>query len=63
MVLAREDRAARLVLSTPEAWDWLSTEDHELLGHLPEPHGPLLAWLEAKAAKLYARKQRYGDAL
>ena len=23
----------------------------------------LLAWLEAKAAKLYARKQRYGDAL
>lgn len=23
----------------------------------------LLAWLEAKAAKLYDRKQRYGDAL
>ncbi|MNZ51540.1 Lipopolysaccharide core heptose(I) kinase RfaP [compost metagenome] len=23
----------------------------------------LLAWLEGKAAKLYARKQRYGDAL
>ena len=47
-LLAREDRAARLVLSTPEAWDWLSTEDHELLGHLPEPHGTLFAWLEGQ---------------
>jgi heptose I phosphotransferase len=24
---------------------------------------PLLNWLEGKANKLYARKQRYGDAL
>ncbi len=47
-LLAREDRTARLVLSTPEAWDWLSAEDHELLGHLPEPHGALFAWLEGQ---------------
>lgn len=47
-LLAREDRAARLVLSTPEAWDWLGAEDHDLLGHLPEPHGALFAWLEGQ---------------
>jgi DNA primase len=30
------------------AWDWLSADDHHLLGHLPAPHGPLFAWLEGQ---------------
>lgn len=41
-----------------------------LTGYFQQPlrrilaeEAPLLAWLEGKAEKLYARKQRYGDAL
>jgi DNA primase len=45
-LLGRADRVARIVLAQPEAWDWLSAEDHQLLAQEPEPHGPLFAWLE-----------------
>lgn len=47
-VVRREDRALGLLLSNPVAWDALSADDHHLLAELPEPHGPLFAWLEAQ---------------
>ncbi|HEX5806665.1 MAG TPA: DNA primase [Macromonas sp.] len=47
-LLGRADRVARIVLSTPEAWAWLSADDHHLLSHEPAPHGPLFAWLETQ---------------
>ncbi len=47
-LLGRADRVARIVLTTPEAWDWLSADDHQLLAHEPEPHGALFAWLETQ---------------
>ena len=47
-VLGRADRVARIVLSTPDAWDWLTNEDHHLLAHESDPHGPLFAWLETQ---------------
>lgn len=46
--LGKADRVARIVLGTPEAWDWLTAEDHHLLALEPEPHGPLFAWLEGQ---------------
>ncbi len=45
---SRSDRAVGLLLANAQAWDSLSGEDHALLAHLPEPHGPLFAWLEAQ---------------
>jgi DNA primase len=45
-LLGRGDRIARIVLTTPEAWDWLTADDHALLAAEPPPHGPLFAWLE-----------------
>ena len=45
---SRSDRAVGLLLANAQAWDLLSAEDHALLAHLPEPHGPLFAWLEAQ---------------
>jgi DNA primase len=47
-LLGRADRVARIVLATPEAWDWLTADDHQLLGHEPTPHGPLFSWLESQ---------------
>ncbi len=47
-LLGRADRVARIVLSTPQAWDWLTADDHHLLALEPEPHGPLFAWLESQ---------------
>ena len=47
-LLGRGDRIARIVLTTPEAWDWLTADDHALLAQEPPPHGPLFAWLEAQ---------------
>jgi len=44
--LDNPDRVARIVLSTPQAWDWLTDHDHQLLAGLPEPHGPMFGWLE-----------------
>ncbi len=45
---SREDRVLRLLLTEPQSWDRLSTEEHHLLAHLPAPHGPLFAWLESQ---------------
>ena len=44
---SREDRAVGLLLANAAAWDSLSADDHTLLAHLPAPHGPVFAWLEA----------------
>lgn len=40
------DHAVRLLLQHNELWADLSPDDHHLLHDLPEPHGPLIAWLE-----------------
>ncbi len=45
---SRSDRAVGLLLANAQAWDQLGADDHTLLAHLPEPHGPLFAWLEAQ---------------
>jgi DNA primase len=47
-LLGRGDRVARIVLSAPQAWDWLTADDHQMLSHEPPPHGPLFAWLESQ---------------
>ena len=47
-LLSCSDRIARIVLTAPEAWDWLTADDHALLAQEPPPHGPLFAWLEAQ---------------
>ena len=44
----RTDRAVGLLLANAAAWDGLSADDHSMLAHLPEPHGPVFAWLEAQ---------------
>jgi DNA primase len=45
---SRADRAVGLLLANAQAWDGLTADDHSLLAHLPAPHGPLFAWLEAQ---------------
>ena len=45
---SRGDRAVGLLLANAQGWEQLSAEDHSLLAHLPDPHGSLLAWLEAQ---------------
>jgi len=45
---SREDRVLRLLLTEPQSWDRLTTEEHHLLLALPAPHGPLFAWLESQ---------------
>ena len=45
---SREDRVLKVMLTEPQAWDRLSTEEHDLLLALPAPHGPLFAWLESQ---------------
>ena len=45
---SRADRAVGLLLANAQAWDRLSADDHAMLAHLPEPHGPVFAWLEAQ---------------
>jgi DNA primase len=47
-VASRADRALGLLMVNPAAWDQLSHEDHAMLTDLPEPHGPLFAWLDAQ---------------
>lgn len=42
----RADHAARVLLTHPELWEQLSTEDHNLLCELAPPHGPLFVWLD-----------------
>jgi DNA primase len=46
--LGRPERAARLLLTYPGAWEHLSSEDHILLCQLPAPHGPLFVWFESQ---------------
>ena len=45
---SREDRVLRLLLTEPQAWDRLSSGEHQLLLGLPAPHGLLFAWLESQ---------------
>ncbi len=45
---SREDRVLRLLLTEPQSWDRLSSEEHVLLTALPAPHGSLFAWLESQ---------------
>ncbi|WP_309683725.1 DNA primase [Polaromonas sp.] len=45
---SREDRVLRLLLTEPQSWDRLSTDEHHLLLALPAPHGPLFVWLEGQ---------------
>ena len=45
---SRADHATRILLGQSALWDLLSNEDHALLCELPEPHGPLLSWLEGQ---------------
>lgn len=47
-LLGRADRIARMVLANTQALDWLTHNDHHLLGQEPPPHGPLFAWLESQ---------------
>ena len=47
-VTSRADHVARIVLTHPAAWGWLSTEDQHMLAELPPPHGPLFTWLESQ---------------
>ena len=45
---SREDRVLRQLLTAPQSWDLLSSEEHHLLCELPSPHGPLFVWLEGQ---------------
>ena len=45
---SREDRLLRQLLTEPQSWDRLSTEEHHLLLELPAPHGALFTWLESQ---------------
>lgn len=45
---SRADHAARILLGHSSLWESLTNEDHSLLCELPEPHGPLLSWLEGQ---------------
>jgi DNA primase len=46
--VSRADHAARLLLGDAVAWENLSHELHAMLCELPEPHGPLFAWLDSQ---------------
>ena len=45
---SREDRVLRVLLTAPQNWDLLSSEEHQLLCALPNPHGALFGWLESQ---------------
>ena len=45
---SREDRVLRLLLTEPQSWDRLSSEEHVFLSSLPAPHGPLFTWFESQ---------------
>ncbi|MDO9403539.1 MAG: DNA primase [Polaromonas sp.] len=44
--VSRADHAARLMLSQPDLWETLTSEQHAMLAELPAPHGPLFVWME-----------------
>jgi DNA primase len=46
--VGRADHAARVLLDRLEAMATLNADDLNLLRHLPDPHGPLFAWLEGQ---------------
>ena len=48
LAASREDRVLRLLLTEPQSWDRLSSEEHVLLSALPAPYGPLFVWLESQ---------------
>ncbi|MFN4003456.1 MAG: DNA primase [Hylemonella sp.] len=45
---SRADHATRLLLGHSLLWEQLSADEQALLCGLPQPHGTLLAWLEAQ---------------
>ena len=45
---SRADHAVRALLTDCALWDSLSGEEHTMLCELPEPHGPLFAWIEVQ---------------
>jgi len=47
-LLGRNDRIARILLGNTQALEWLTHDDHNLLGQEAEPHGPMFAWLESQ---------------
>lgn len=47
-VTSRIDHVARIVLTTPQAWGWLSTDEQHLLAEQDAPFGQLFTWLEAQ---------------
>ncbi len=47
-IASRADRAVGLLLANAHVWDTLSADDHQRLGMLDAPHGPVFAWLEAQ---------------
>jgi len=44
----REDHVMRWILAFPQAWQWLDDELHELLCHLPDPHGSFFKWFDRR---------------
>jgi DNA primase len=44
--MSRQDRAVQILFSSMNVWTQLSTEQHQLLCHLPSPHGGALSWLD-----------------
>jgi DNA primase len=50
-----EDRVLQMLFGEPAWWNTLSADEHDLLHHLPPPHGPLIAWLERDLAEHGAR--------
>jgi DNA primase len=50
-----EDRVVQMLFGQPAWWHDLPADEHDLLHHLPEPHGTLIAWLERDLAEHGAR--------
>jgi DNA primase len=46
-----EDRVVQMLFGEPAWWDDLPADEHDLLHHLPAPHGTLIAWLERELAE------------
>lgn len=46
-----EDRVVQMLIGETSWWNELSADEHDLLHHLPAPHGTLIAWLERELAE------------
>jgi DNA primase len=46
-----EDRVVQMLFGEPGWWHDLPADEHDLLHHLPAPHGELIAWLERDLAE------------